>query len=250
MLTAVLLASVVVAAGLPLLICAVQTHVPEFFWWRSRIGVGPLSANKQAWVWGVSDRFGQSELLGQIVNERMAKAYDIPQPPDIAAKRTPRGPAPSWSIVSRMPTPPHVVVTQEERFPSFEEQAYGWPARSLSYRKESFEERLVRVPGATGKVEAEFEMTFDGAFYAEVIPPRLFYHSNQWPTDIIWRGMILNVLFFAAVFSCPWWMGSLVRWRRARAGRCVRCGYSIAGLSSEKCPECGWEVAVRATRSS
>ncbi|MBN8598705.1 MAG: hypothetical protein J0L78_13625 [Planctomycetes bacterium] len=93
-------------------------------------------------------------------------------------------------------------------------------------------------------------MTVDGAFYAEVIPSWLFYHNHQWPTYIIWRGMILNVLFFAAVFSCPWWIRELVRWRRARNGRCVHCGYSIAGLSSEKCPECGWEVAVRATRSS
>lgn len=236
----VLVASVAIACVLPFVICALEAYQPANARSTPRIGVGPQSANKQVWAWSCSDGLGCSELLAQVVNESMARSYEIVPPPETGLKQPVLSTPPYWSIVSRQPTPPHVVVTQEERFPSLQEEAYGWPARSLSYRKEAFEERVFRAPGGSGKTEVEFEMSFDGAASAEVIPSWLFYHSNQWPTHIIWRGMIVNVLFFAAVLGSPWWIRALRRWWRARTGRCVRCGYSIAGLKSGKCPECGW----------
>lgn len=174
----------------------------------------------------------------------------LSRPPETGLKAPVLSPAPGWSIVSHQPTPPLVVVTQEDRFPSLNEWAFGWPMRSMSYRKESFVETSEKVQGNSGKTDVEFELNFDDSVHAEVIPPWLFDHDNQWPAHIIWRGMIVNVLFFAAVLGSPWWIRAIRQWWRAGTGRCVRCGYSFARLKSEKCPECGWVAAQPVARPS
>lgn len=65
------------------------------------------------------------------------------------------------------------------------------------------------------------------------------------PADPIPSGFLLDTLFYAA----PWWLilitpGALKRFRRRRRGRCIHCGYDLAGLPAEDkvtptCPECG-----------
>jgi hypothetical protein len=56
--------------------------------------------------------------------------------------------------------------------------------------------------------------------------------------DLIWRGVILNALSFAAIYSVVVWG---VPWVRRRIlslrGRCIRCGYTTQ--SEGVCPECG-----------
>jgi hypothetical protein len=52
---------------------------------------------------------------------------------------------------------------------------------------------------------------------------------------------VVNSLFFAAI-PCVGWLSvvGLRRVRRGRAGRCVGCGYDMAGLPKDNpCPECG-----------
>lgn len=56
----------------------------------------------------------------------------------------------------------------------------------------------------------------------------------------LWRGLILNTLFYAAI----WWALLAVprlirRTRRARKGLCRSCGYDMRGLANTPCPECG-----------
>lgn len=55
-------------------------------------------------------------------------------------------------------------------------------------------------------------------------------------------------LFSSLLYAAPWWLllltpGVVKRWRRRRRGRCIECGYELAGLAVEDgartCPECG-----------
>ena len=60
-------------------------------------------------------------------------------------------------------------------------------------------------------------------------------------TSIIWPGLAINTIFYAAIlwmiFAAP---GAVRRWRRIKRGQCASCGYSLRGTSHvEKCPECG-----------
>lgn len=56
----------------------------------------------------------------------------------------------------------------------------------------------------------------------------------------LWRGVILNTLFYAAI----WWLllalpRLIRRTLRARRGLCPRCAYDMRGLTNAHCPECG-----------
>lgn len=56
----------------------------------------------------------------------------------------------------------------------------------------------------------------------------------------LWRGLILNTLFYAAI----WWallaLPRLIRRTlRSRRGLCPRCAYDMRGLTDTPCPECG-----------
>jgi len=61
------------------------------------------------------------------------------------------------------------------------------------------------------------------------------------PYGPIWPGLLANT----AIYGSAWWAllfgpGMFIRWRRRRAGRCVKCGYDLRGLSpGSECPECG-----------
>jgi hypothetical protein len=49
-------------------------------------------------------------------------------------------------------------------------------------------------------------------------------------------GLFLLLLIYPLTFWLPHWVR---HWCRARAGRCVRCGYDLTGNLSGICPECG-----------
>ena len=56
------------------------------------------------------------------------------------------------------------------------------------------------------------------------------------------RGLIINAIIYA---GCMWLLlcgGRTVRVARRRLKcECVRCGYPLRGIVSERCPECGWD---------
>jgi len=66
------------------------------------------------------------------------------------------------------------------------------------------------------------------------------------PMVPVWPGALVNSVVFALPLALPMvfvWGGRRIG--RIRGGRCLRCGYDLAGLT--KCPECGSErVGVRA----
>lgn len=114
----------------------------------------------------------------------------------------------------------------EEGYESASTLAQGWPWRALSgVRWESYRSHRtlpVRTDGLVVLAEGK-----DGPIAIPLRP--------HWP------GLLADVAVFATG-----WAGVLVlpracvRWRRARRGWCVECGYSRAGLAEGAgCPECG-----------
>lgn len=66
------------------------------------------------------------------------------------------------------------------------------------------------------------------------------------PLRPIWVGSVANIGLYGTAAWLVLFVPSLIRThRRARRGRCLACGYELAGLASDRvCPECGSEVAA------
>jgi hypothetical protein len=116
-----------------------------------------------------------------------------------------------------------------------EEFQAGWPLRCL---------RAVRWSSHT----PPFYSARRERISAFLMPSRMqrFLH-----TDLPWlpsRPMIGRCAVNVGCFSAAWWslllvLGWLRRCVRHSRGLCHRCGYSLAGLTSDICPECGTSKA-------
>ena len=72
-------------------------------------------------------------------------------------------------------------------------------------------------------------------FPSAVSTRRLWFYS---PVGTLWLFVVLFCIYPTIAFV----RGPVRRWRRLRTGRCVRCGYNLAGNVSGRCPECGTEI--------
>ncbi len=70
---------------------------------------------------------------------------------------------------------------------------------------------------------------------------RLFHDPMFPPRIILWRGFLLDLLFyFVLVGAWPFYRRTIRPSIRRARGRCPSCGYSRSGLASDAlCPECG-----------
>lgn len=69
-------------------------------------------------------------------------------------------------------------------------------------------------------------------------------NDGYWPTHILWKGLVVNSLFWGLLLATPQLTLLGLRAgrtrRRRRRGACLHCGYLRTGLAPEKpCPECG-----------
>lgn len=90
--------------------------------------------------------------------------------------------------------------------------------------------------------------TRDPATRTLLFPPTSDWLTNregyQMPIRPIPLGLALNTLFYAFIAAVPILLVPALRRRHRRLrGRCVACGYTLAGLST--CPECGVAASPR-----
>lgn len=162
-------------------------------------------------------------------------------------------PYPAPSPDERSPSHGHVIVpgwsrlrTLEGPFPprgnlpasrEFEERAFGWPWRAMSW---TAERPSSPTPGMS--VWIVLDGLPGGSITAATQPIIL-------PTRILWAGFVGNS---ALVFVALLVMVGLSRFVRAavrrRRGRCTACGYDLRGQPEAGCPECGADRGDGATR--
>jgi hypothetical protein len=105
----------------------------------------------------------------------------------------------------------------------------GWPLRALAYRFHG------RGHGATTTGDVA------GGIALQPWATGAWYDPRALPLMPIWPGLIVDTLAFASLSAlvldaAP----ALRRARRMRQGRCITCGYDLAGTASGgRCPECG-----------
>ena len=110
-------------------------------------------------------------------------------------------------------------------------RSYGWPTFSLRTRE-------------AGLVTNVYTPTWSGPYCEGLAPPEFLNAQpvayNRLALDPLWPGFVFNTLFCGVpiwvVGVAPFALRRVVRRRR---GRCVACGYDLAGL--DRCPECGAE---------
>jgi hypothetical protein len=115
-------------------------------------------------------------------------------------------------------------------FDAFRSSGFGWPFVALSHTIQDvprggrqFIRGIAISWGAGGK-------TVDRAL----------------PLDVYWPGFVANTLAIGAIATAlllgP---GALRQMIRTRRGRCTVCAYSLAGIASNFCPECGRVIEER-----
>jgi hypothetical protein len=124
--------------------------------------------------------------------------------------------------------------------------SFGWPARALvMYHAGVF---IHGSNGGTIDLIAFYDDFGRRAGLGKGLQrPRWFPQRAGWPEIpcvTVWSALLLNAVAYAALgWVCVNALASGRRRWRARRGRCVQCGYTLAGLS--RCPECGGEAESR-----
>ena len=121
-----------------------------------------------------------------------------------------------------------------KEFVVFQECAHGWPLYCLKWYANY------------GEIKGGFEFG-EPSTYKQVINSWNGKSSNQMQTLTvvpylpIWKGLIFNTLFYAALL----WLLTLGpfdvrRMIRLKRGHCTKCGYDLRSDFEAGCPECGW----------
>ncbi|MGP1346559.1 MAG: zf-TFIIB domain-containing protein [Phycisphaerales bacterium] len=64
------------------------------------------------------------------------------------------------------------------------------------------------------------------------------------PLTPIWPGFLANTAIYTAIIWALFWSVAFVRrWRHPTAVPCPKCRYDLAGIDTDRCPECGAPIA-------
>ena len=98
----------------------------------------------------------------------------------------------------------------------------GWPFRSFAAWR--------HLAGRASELDEHGYLLSSGA---DLVP--------RFPSYPLWPGFVFNTILFSITAWGLWQVPLAIRRReRRRAGRCMRCGYDLAGLAvGAVCPECG-----------
>ena len=116
--------------------------------------------------------------------------------------------------------------------------AFGWPLPALA---------TFRTRAGFGTSEKDWGYLQRPRwldFPDRTVRSRYFAWDNALPTAPLWPGTAVNTAAYSGA-----WAGLLLlpalcrRVRRVRAGRCLRCGYDLAG-GLARCPECASDAPV------
>jgi hypothetical protein len=130
------------------------------------------------------------------------------------------------------------------------ENRYGWPRKSLATWGTSEEHELsAMVVGPSGIkwTRTPVGAPVPGRLHAAWVLPFEYGSKLALPLRPAFPGFGFNTVFYGALA----WMVVrgpvlLQRWRRRRTGRCIRCGYNLAGLPpATPCPECGHQTRAQ-----
>lgn len=182
-------------------------------------GYRPLirSQDDRSRYWSLDRGKGRAWL--QVYNRPSTELHDeLAQ----SLSTTPATPLPSWSIAGGR--------LESNRITT--EQLAGWPfwcVRSIGYQ-----------PIDATRTVFSLDSTFDMPVWLDNILEPEF---SELPIGVLPGRFLLNTLCFAALtyalISLPARATAL---RRHLTNRCPACGYSLAGLASDTCPECGRQL--------
>jgi hypothetical protein len=157
---------------------------------------------------------------------------------------------PEWAPLANLARPiPSALPRKEERLL----EARGWPMVCLwGERKIPSPNTLTpAAPGGmliftgTGRaIQPAIGTTAAGA--TPGLPPIL-------PHNPIWGAMVVNSIFYAALFAGTYFCLAIPRRffrevSRMRRGGCIACGYDLQFNFQNGCPECGWRRGTTAMR--
>lgn len=110
------------------------------------------------------------------------------------------------------------------------EHATGWPLLTAWYGITVTPPRVVAIEGGIPLKVSSAPGRYLPTYLVRALPVRP-----------IWIGVAVNTLVYSLLAWGFWQVPLAIRRRRRKsAGRCTRCGYSLAGLGKDAmCPECG-----------
>jgi hypothetical protein len=117
----------------------------------------------------------------------------------------------------------------------------GWPFKSFEIRRveRGLSASEIRQSANPNWKSDQASMSAMNAIMWRILDPPL--ENDDWvPARIVWPEAVANSIFFATPLAVIYltWLG-VTRRIRIKRGQCASCGYSLRGITSGECPECG-----------
>lgn len=212
--------------------CFITTLVAWSFASRSRLLARPPGFYIGQVVCGidyaVSERVGERAMLMEVVPEVFFGSSAATSDPSLmrASILNEIAKAPRWSLAHEVG---RSILVQRDQIATvwIEEHAFGWPM--LAFVQWEVDGRMTSTPPPSNR------------FYEH--SPR-FGDQLELPLSPLWVGFFLDSILYGG-FSLVLCRAALSfrALLRHRRGQCPTCRYSLVGLKSRICPECGTALA-------